>query len=114
MRLRLVRTVVALAALGALVSSQTATAGGGTKTTVTINASGDPHGKVKSTKESCVEGRKVKVYRVKPGADDKIGNDSAGSDGAWSIGNPGGGGKIYAKVSKIEGCDGDKSPTVDL
>ena len=86
----------------------------GTNTTVTINPNGDPHGKVKSSNASCVEDRKVKVYRVKPGKDDKIGDDLADSDGEWSIGNPGGGGRIYAKVGKTPDCDGDKSRIVNF
>ncbi len=114
MKTRLISGTAAVAMIAALGMASTATAGGGTKTTVTINANGDPRGKVKSTKASCVEGRKVKVYRVKPGADDKIGDDNADSDGAWSIGNPGGGGKIYAKVSRTNGCAGDKSPVVNF
>ena len=112
MKTRLIAGTVAAVMIAALGMASIATAG--TKTTVTINPNGDPHGKVKSTNAACVEGRKVKVYRVKPGKDDKIGDDTAGSDGEWSIGNPGGSGKIYAKVGKTPDCEADKSPTVNL
>ncbi len=112
MKNRLIAGTAAVAIAAALGMAGTAFAG--SNTTVTINPNGDPHGKVKSSNASCVEGRKVKVYRVKPGPDDKIGDDLADSDGDWSIGNPGGGGKIYAKVGKTPDCNGDKSPIVNF
>lgn len=114
MRTKLLFTVVALAALGVLVTTQAATAGGRAETTVTINASGDPQGKVKSPKQSCVNNRKVNLFRVKPGDDDKIGSDTADNNGNWSTGNPGGGGKVYAKAGKTPDCQSDKSPTRNL
>jgi hypothetical protein len=51
-----------------------------TKTTVTIDAvflaSGQTHwsGDLKSAKKACKDGRKLVIYRVRPGADAKVGS----------------------------------------
>ena len=81
------------------------------------------HGKVKSDYEECEAGRKVILYRKKPGQDQKIGKDFANHNGKWNVsisGDPPNGAKYYAKVRNFEAsstgtgisCANDKSPTV--
>lgn len=56
-------------------------------------------GKVKSSKNACKPDRKVKVFRVAPGADTLIGSTTSASDGDWSLGNDvAGPGNYYAKL----------------
>ena len=121
------KTFMAIAALAAavgLVVTGAASAGGGAaETKVTIKApGGDVFGKVKSSKPNkCANGRTVKVYRQKGGAqgggdDIKIGTDTAQANGPnyeWNIGQPGvSGKKIYARAGKIAGCKADNSRTI--
>jgi hypothetical protein len=111
------------AATGLIVTGAASAGGGGTDTKVTIKApGGDVFGEVKSSKPNkCANGRKVKVYRQKGGAqgggdDIKIGTDiaQANNDGyEWNIGQPGvSGKKIYARAGKIRGCQADNSKTI--
>jgi hypothetical protein len=116
--------IAALAAAAGLVVTGAASAGGGgADTKVTIKApGGDVFGKVKSSKPNkCANGRTVKVYRQKGGAqgggdDIKIGSDIAQANGPnyeWNIGQPGvSGKKIYARAGKIRGCKADNSKTI--
>jgi hypothetical protein len=113
MKAKLTLPLVAIIALGTLGFGGSATAGGGT--TVTIKGpQGDFHGKV-ITREPCRAERTVKVFKVREGDDRKIGSDTTGSDGKWSIGNSGfKNGRFYAKVKRTEECEGAKSETIRL
>ena len=81
------------------------------------------HGKVRSAYAECEAGRKVILYRKKPGQDQKIGKDNANDNGRWKVaisGSPPNGAKFYAKVRNVEvsstgtgiSCANDRSPTV--
>ena len=108
----LVAAVVASAALTLTGVAMAAPA----ETTVTIKGpQGDFHGKVKSAKTSCVEERKVSVFKKKASGDKKIGSDTTGSDGAWSAGNTGfKNGRFYARAAKTNGCKAGTSKTIRL
>jgi hypothetical protein len=118
-----VLAVAALATAGALVLTGAAGAGSGAETKVTIKApGGEVYGKVKSPKpQRCAADRKVTGWRVKGGSpgggdDIKFGTDNAQANDdsyEWNLGNPGVSGKrIYAKVNKIPGCQGDRSRVI--
>ena len=78
-------------------------------------------GDIFSTKKSCKNKRKVTVFRVRGGADEKRGSTLSykGSDQPgyfWAYGEdgvapPGG---YYAKVRKTDGCKADRSPVYEL
>jgi hypothetical protein len=83
--------------------------------TIHVNVEHRFAGKVSSTDAGCVQGRTVKLFKVKAvGADHLVGSDTTLASGRYSI-YPGGGlRKYYAKVTKaVIGtlvCDGDRSP----
>jgi hypothetical protein len=115
---KLILTVLAIAACGGLVVSGTATARGLAPTTVTIKTpGGDVYGTVKSPKpQKCANGRKVSVFKVKSGKDEKVGSDIAQANNneyQWNIGQPGVNGNIYARARQTDQCEGDKSPISD-
>jgi hypothetical protein len=107
--------VVAVVAAGALaVGAGTAIAG--TSTSVSIEAQqGGFFGYVHSPKQDpCELNRKVKLYKVKHGKDQKVGTDIAqpnGPDSMWSI-NTDLSGKFYAKVAATDTCNAAVSQTV--
>jgi hypothetical protein len=113
MKAKLALPLVGIVAVGTLAFAGPATAGGGT--TVTIKGpQGDFHGKV-NTREPCRAERTVKVFKVREGDDRKIGSDTTGDDGKWSIGNSGfKNGRFYAKVKKSDGCEAARSETIKL
>jgi hypothetical protein len=93
-----------------------------TKTTVTIDAvflaSGQTHwsGDLKSAKKACKDGRKVTIYRMRPGADAKVGSTKGFkglSDNGyyWTHFEMGAApaGKYYAKVAATKKCRGAQS-----
>ena len=91
------------------------------KTKVTIDGpNGDFFGKVKSKDPLCVEGREVIVFEMegskpKPSTDVEVASDSAGSDGRWSVGQPGvDDGTYYAHAPKVPGCKAGTSKTIDV
>jgi ABC-type glycerol-3-phosphate transport system substrate-binding protein len=124
-KLKTIAAVATIALSGAVAASQ-ATAAGDAETTVTIKGAGtgDPYGKVKSSKKKCLEDRHVKVYKVKGGdvggGDDKytgvsdqasyVGNGKA----TWFVGQPNLDGKHYARAPHIPGCEADNSKAIDL
>ena len=77
-------------------------------------------GEVKSSKGSCVNNRKVKLFKKGSSKDQKIGSDKSApgkgdSEGVWIItleGAPPG--DYYAKVKAKDNCDKDKSQTFSL
>lgn len=81
------------------------------------------HGKVKSAFDECIDNRKVLLYKVKPGRDNKIGLDRANGNGKWQVDAPASlapGDRFYAKVRNYSvsstgtglDCIRDKSPTI--
>jgi hypothetical protein len=113
MKAKMALPFAVLVAVGMLAFAGPAMGGGGT--TVTIKGpQGDFHGKV-NTREPCRAERTVKVFKVREGDDRKIGSDTTGDDGKWSIGNSGfKNGRFYAKVKKTDECEGAKSETIRL
>ena len=78
-------------------------------------------GDIFSSRKSCKDGRLVKIFRIRPGADQKIGATRAKrgiSDPGyfWTYFYSGAApkGLYYVKVSPIAGCNGDRSGTVRL
>src|SRR4051812_27915102 len=76
-------------------------------TKVTINFSGSPYGdsffgKVKSQKKKCKKGRKVTVFRQKPGTDAKFGSDKSNNKGKYNVdpGKNAASGNYYSKAKK--------------
>jgi hypothetical protein len=112
----------------ALICAPVASAGGKADTRVTL----DPHieitpygsiwtGKISSSKRACKHKRQVLVYRVRDGADKKLGStisyESIASPGYyWGYDQDGiaPAGKYYAKVLPINGCNGDRSNVYDF
>jgi hypothetical protein len=83
------------------------------------------HGKVTSDYPQCAHNRKVKLFRKRSGADEKIGSDSTNSHGHWHVqfpGDPNNGDVFYAKVGVKNvsssgtglSCAPDKSNTVEF
>ena len=80
--------------------------------TVTIKYNGDGfQGKVKSNKASCLNNRKVNVYKH----GNKLYTDTTESDGRWDTGNSAQAhGKFYATVSAKPGCAPATSNTISV
>ena len=118
MQQRIIKAAIALVAVATLLAPGLAIAGAGSLATskVTIKEeNGDFNGKVSSPSNSCVNGRVVKLMRVRNGPDEYVAQDTAGSNGEWNTGNTGANsGRYYAKVKRISGCDPDKSPIVQV
>lgn len=117
--MKLIVPVIALALLLACVAP--AQAAKRAKTTVTFDAITykDPEttysGKVESDKKACKEGRKIMVFRVRDGADKKIGTGKPFnwmSIFVWQYeeDKPPVEGVYYAKAAKTKKCKADKSP----
>jgi hypothetical protein len=114
-----VMAVVALVACAAVATAGPASAGGGAATKVTIKGPGDIFGKLISSKNKCMNDRKVTVYKQKGkrgGSNDKkVASDISelsGGKGSWSVGQPGVNGRIYAKAGKKSGCKVGFSKTI--
>ncbi len=112
---------LAVAASGALLATgPSAQAVALAPSNVTIQAEGvDLSGTLSSTREECMDERKVIVFKQKGtrgGGDDvKFASDTSeivNGVGTWSVGNTGTEGKFYAKVRKTSVCKADASPTV--
>jgi hypothetical protein len=76
-------------------------------------------GHVKSQIRKCERGRRVNVFKERPGADRRIGNDRSGRKGAWAVDvttRVQRGARVYAKVTPKEryrfGCLADRSRTI--
>jgi Ni/Co efflux regulator RcnB len=105
--------LVAAALAVMVIASPVAQSATPAKTNLTIKAEGtDLSGKVSSQRQSCVRDRTVKVYKVKPGKDQYIAQDTSDSQGRWNTGNTGMRGKFYARTAAISGCTGAVSNTV--
>jgi hypothetical protein len=119
-------TVMMVVALVTVTGTLVAQAQPGRATsTVTIHWSSGADtfaGKVSSTDNGCVQGRTVKVFKVRAGADHLVGSKTTGATGRYSISRAGAHGKYYAKVaSRVIGpygsthvCKADRSPTIEV
>ena len=107
------------------VSVSSASARGKTATTVTLDdvfvVPVETHwdGDVKSRRKACKNHRTVLVFRVRPGADQKMGSTKSykgkvDSGYYWSLVKDGvaPAGDYYAKVKATDVCKGDRSPTL--
>lgn len=116
MRSRLIALALAAITVLVVVVPAEARAPGTTKVTIRYNGVGFD-GQVKSNKEDkCANGRKVTVFKVKPGKDKKVGSDVAQADGdgyMWFVVDETASGKHYAKAGRVDGCESDKSKVVN-
>jgi hypothetical protein len=114
-----------LAIVGVAVFASTSTAGGKARTTVTLDGIFavpiETHwdGDLKSARKACKKQRKVLVFRVRPGADQKTGSTRSYKGKVdngyyWSLVKDGiaPAGDYYAKVRPTDTCRGDRSPTL--
>lgn len=114
-----------LAMASALAAVPAAGAGENTRTTVTIDAvflgPGQTYwsGDVMSPRKACKNRRRVLIFRVRPGADAKVGatrsfKGSADNGYYWTYSENGAArrGKYYAKVKPTGTCRGDRSPAL--
>lgn len=121
MKPKLLLALVAIVALGGIVTPSTA----GTtraKTKVTIKVEGrDFSGTVRSSRPlRCADGRKVLLLRQTgqkqhPDTDPVIASDTASLNGdryEWSTGNTGVNGRFYARARKNAKCKADSSKTL--
>jgi hypothetical protein len=81
------------------------------------------HGGVRSEVRKCVEGRRVVLFKERPGADRKLGSDRNGTGAAgfgqgprargwsWGVRAPTGG-RVYAKAKETPVCRAGRSRTV--
>jgi hypothetical protein len=69
------------------------------------------HGKVRADDDRCVAGRKVRLFRVKPGDDKLLGKDLADAKGYWEVLKGPKSGVYYAKTKEIT-AGGEESSTV--
>jgi hypothetical protein len=114
-------TLAALSALSMAVAPSNADAATRAKTTLTIKAEGvDLSGTVESQRLSCLDERKVRVYKQvgaqqSPKTDPVIASDISerqGNIGVWSTGNTGLAGKFYARTGGTLECTGATSKTI--
>ncbi len=111
---------VMLAAIAALVLPASSLADARTRVTIGAYVTGaglDDYftGELSSPRASCEVGRKVTVYRKKPGRDARIGSDRSfegkGDTVAWIVvEEEAATGYYYAKAKKTDRCKKDKSP----
>jgi len=109
---------VAPTAAGAPTEREASKAG---NTNVTVFWGGSNwYGQVKSSRNSCENGRKVTLYRKTAGSDSKVGSDRSepgkgDTEGVWRLPPKGKPvfGKYYAKVGDKGNCDGAKSKVYD-
>ena len=103
------KRILTLVAIIALVVAATTGARGAADTKVTIKGpNGDFSGKIKSSKQKCMGGRKVIVYRLRgngydPDHDTRIAKDTSEvvrNHGQWSVGNTGAGPGAYYALAK--------------
>ena len=109
--------VIGVAAAGVMaLGAQTAVAKThNTKLTITTWEGGLFWGHVVSgDRKKCEAGRRVTLFKQRPGADRKLGSGRSGRDGSWGVRAPYEIGAVYATVSPKVGdgfvCGGDRSP----
>jgi hypothetical protein len=105
---------VALILAAALTASPAAASYG---TTVVISLKTPAfHGKLKSSRSSCVGGRTVKLFRQKAGPDRLLGTDGSNAKGKWAIpiGRLRSGASYYAKATAKGSCRAAKSKVLNI
>lgn len=109
------RTATALALTGSAMAAAVSPAAAGDMPVdtelVLRNSAPAFHGKVRADDDRCVAGRKVRLFRVKPGDDKLLGKDLADGKGYWEVPKAPKSGVYYAKVKEIQ-AGGEESPTV--
>ena len=68
------------------------------------------------SRKRCADGRRVIVFRARPGKNEKIGSTRAnGAVGAWSVlDSEKANGTYYAKAPETPECEGDKSGKLSI
>lgn len=73
------------------------------------------HGYVTSEVHKCEPGRRVVLFKLRPGADRKIGTDRSDREGGWNVDPPQRSARFYAKVNRKSGngwvCRADRVPS---
>jgi hypothetical protein len=107
--------LLALVLLTALLPAAPAGAASSTKVIVSLKTPAF-HGKLKSSRSSCVGGRTVKLFRKKAGPDRLLGTDRSNSKGMWSIpiGRLQSGASYYAKATAKGSCRAAKSKVLSI
>lgn len=122
------RALLAVVTAVALACVPAAWGGEKANTTVTIDsafyASGQTHwaGDINSPLKECKNKRRVLIFRVRPGADAKVGATESfrgitdRKNYFWTHAKDGAAprGKYYAKVKPTDACQGDRSGTIQL
>ena len=72
------------------------------------------HGKVKADTDVCTTGRKVRLFKVKPGEDKLLGKDRADMKGRWEILKTPKSGVYYAKAKQVAAGGEDSQPVTCL
>ena len=100
---RHIAAIAAVAITCAAVVASPASAATGSTTHLTLEVKGANafSGKVTSTSDSCVAGRKVILFRKRSGHDKNLGSDKTSSSGAWKVKRTVKSGNYYAKVTKV-------------
>ena len=119
------RRAIPLLAASAVACVPAASAAAKTPTTVTIDsvflASGQTHwaGDIMSKRKACKDRRRVLIFRVRPGADERVGSTRSFKGMAdngyyWTYFEQGAArrGRYYAKVKPTDQCEGDRSATL--
>jgi hypothetical protein len=69
------------------------------------------HGKVRADHDVCVAGRKVRLFKERPGEDKLLGKDRADAKGYWQVTEEPKSGVYYAKTREIS-AGGEESEAV--
>ena len=82
-------------------------------------SSNEFYGRIKSDNVGCIQGAPVKLFRVKKGGKEKIGEATTDSQGKYTVSDPGKPGKYFSKVPDTElpptdACAPDRSKTIKL
>ena len=115
--LRAARIALLLSALAALLPAAPASAAVRYPTTVVVSFKFPAfHGTLKSPKAACKSGRKVQLYKERPGADKLLKKATSNAKGKWStpIGKPVPSGSYYVKVTYRGKCKAGKSGVVPV
>ena len=111
-RMRKLIKVAALAATASMAFAAPASiADGGEKTRIEITklTANSIQGTIESSKDSCVQGRHVQIFRYDGFLSVKVGRLDAKPDGDWKLTKPLQAARYFAKVDSKPGCRYDVS-----
>jgi hypothetical protein len=111
------RSALLVIALLAVLLPPASAAGSGYSTKVIVSLKFPAfHGTLQSSKSACATGRKVKLFRKKPGADKLLGSDKSNGQAKWSIplGKRLTSGSYYAKAPAKGNCKPAKSKVLSI